>query len=230
MTHTAALHARAAAHSLGDALTRLRHAAAAEAAHIACEGLYAADGLRSTTYGVRYGSGGHSDPTATTYLVHDRPFQVNRSQALYDDLTEQLRQLAAPLPGAGTPLDRIHAAIPRMRADIAQAAACALHRLDEVARRHLHIGPARRSLSGPKAPACPVCGIRNLHLQTAGPQDAWTVVCDGEWRDGRLNPCLCVGPGCPCGVDGAVPGVAHIWPRDAVIGAVAGAAPTQPAN
>ncbi|MEU5946293.1 hypothetical protein ABZ793_12115 [Micromonospora sp. NPDC047465] len=221
MTHTAALHARAAAHSLGDALTALRRTAAAEAAHIACEGLYAADGLRSTTYGVRYGSGGHSDPTATTYLTAGEPFRVNRSRALLDDISEQLHRLAQPLPplpafaaptitGTGdirweaqtrdTPLDRIHAAIPNQRPDTAARLADALTRLDEVARRHLKLPPAREPLTGQP---CRCCGQRRLEATTAGPVAERVVVCAA------------------CNA---------VWPRDTVIGAVAGAAPAATAK
>ena len=65
--------------------------------------------------------------------------------------------------------------------------------------------------------ARPRCATRALTVNCAGPVDGWTVTC----------VCLCVGAGCPCGMAGAVEGVAHIWPRSSVIGAVAGATPNQ---
>lgn len=197
MTHTAALHARAAAHSLHDALTALRRAAAAEAAHIAAERLEAPDCLRSPAWGRRHALGGHGDPTATAYLTGGVPYRVNRAQALYDDLTEQLDRLAQSLPGTGDPLTRLRAAIPAQWPDIADALARALTRLDEVARRHLHLAPAREPLTGQP---CHCCGQRRLEVTTAGPVTERVVVC--------ANCCA-------------------VWPRDAVIGAVAGAAPTQ---
>ncbi|MET7867962.1 hypothetical protein [Micromonospora taraxaci] len=216
MTHPHRLHATAAALSLGAARGRLTRNAEAEAAQIAAEALEAPSVLRSTVYGGRHASGGHSDPTATAYLVADRPFRVNQWQALADDITAHLANLAQHLPAAGRdPLDRIRAAIPAMRPEIAHATTTALVHLDEIARRKLRTGPDRSPLRGV---ACPHCGERQLMVQTAGPIDAWTVVC----ATGRL----CAGTGCGCGMPGAVEGVAHIWWRADVIGAVAGAAPT----
>jgi hypothetical protein len=87
-----------------------------------------------------------------------------------------------------------------MRPHVAGRLADALNHLDQVARRHLRIGPAREPLTGQP---CHECGQRRLEVTTAGPVDERVVVCAN---------CRAV------------------WPRDTVIGAVAGAAPTQPAN
>lgn len=82
-------------------------------------------------------------------------------------------------------------------------------------------GPDRRPLPGVE---CPACRHRLVYTQTAGPEEAWTVVCAAECRcRGVSDDPKHADRRCPCGMPGAVEGVAHIWPRAAVIGAVGGA-------
>ncbi|MCM0673181.1 hypothetical protein NCC78_00315 [Micromonospora phytophila] len=54
---------------------------------------------------------------------------------------------------------------------------------------------------------------------------SWTVVCATNRLCAGVG--LVEGEGCPCGMPGAVEGVAHIWPHPLVLGAVAGAALTR---
>ena len=213
------LDALAAAHSLQAARTRLAHLAAAEARQNADAALHAADGLRSTTYGQRHATGGHSDPVSGLLTAERRPVRVTRWADMVDRLTGKLGWLADQIhagPGPD-PWRRLHDALPRMQAGTAAVVARHLHDEDTWVRNAVGLDPDRQPLPG--TPECPGCRQRRLELCTAGPETAWVVVCAAR--------CLCGGQGCPCGMDGAVEGAPHIWLRAAVIGAVAGAAPNQ---
>lgn len=181
MTHR--LDATAAAWSLHAALHALTARATAEdkAAQIAAAALEDHDGLRSPTWGGRRALGGHSDPTATAYLVGGLAVRANRYADLADDVTGQLHSIAQHLGSCGDPLDRIRLAVPLMSDRAAEATTTALTHLDGIVRRLLRIGPDREPVPGP----CPVCDVRErLYVQTPGPVEAWTVVCgacDGIW-------------------------------------------------
>ncbi|RKN38487.1 hypothetical protein D7223_31160 [Micromonospora endolithica] len=134
--------------------------------------------------------------------------------------TAKLRWLADQLPTAPAGPDpwwRLYDALPRLQPGTAALIARHLADEDRWIREAVGVGPDRAPLPGVP---CPHCGERQLVVQTAGPVDAWTVVC----ATGRL----CTGGGCPCGMPGAVEGVPHIWRRADAIGAVAGAAPANP--
>ena len=221
------LDALAAAHSLQAARTRLAHLAAAEARQNTDAALHAADGLRSTTYGQRHATGGHSDPVSGLLTAERRPVRVTRWADLLHRSSGKLDWLAGHLdrrsPEAAfgmDPIARILAVVPKVQPGTAALIARHLHDEDQWVRNAVGLDPDRQPLPG--APECPGCRQRRLELCTSGPETAWVVVCAAR--------CLCGGAGCGCGMDGAVEGAPHIWPRAAVIGAVAGAAPTQPAN
>ncbi|MBM0203248.1 hypothetical protein JNW90_09090 [Micromonospora sp. STR1s_5] len=221
MTHPHHLHATAAALSLGAARGRLATLATEEAAQIAAEALEVPSVLRSTVYGGRHASGGHSDPTVGILAVADRPQRRNRWAEMAQRLDGKLRWLADQIPGPAMtdpswdPLDRLILTVPFLQPGTARDVT--RHLLDEETWVREAIRRPRPTELLPGV-ACPHCGERQLMVQTAGPVDAWTVVC----ATGRL----CTGQGCGCGMPGAVEGVAHIWWRKDVIGAVAGAAPT----
>lgn len=223
------LHAVAAAWSLQAALTALETAAKHSLA-LTGSSAFRDVSIPSQVFGRRHALGGHSDPVADLALGAWAPARPDPYAAALGGILRELDALAGHLPGAPgqDPATRIRHAIPALSDHAAQRTAEALAHLDQSARRVLGIGPARRPLPGNPPPECPACRARALEVQTAGPEDAWTVVCPGtrEPGGGPHRPCLCTGPGCPCGMPGAVEGVAHIWPRAAVIGAVAGAAPT----
>lgn len=206
------LHATTAAWSLQAARHRLAELVDAERAMNGQQLLSAAP-IRSGTYGTRHATGGHADPTSSgigaTTVIRDTQWTD-----LAWDITTRLTGPAAHLPGTGDPLGRILAAIPRMLPGTAAVTTTLLVRLDERVRRELRLSPDRELLPGVP---CPACGRRLLYAQTAGPRDAWTVVCGAG--------CICSGTGCPCGMPGAVEGARHIWPRAVVVGAVAGADP-----
>ncbi len=223
------LHATAAAWSLQAARGALALHAADLAAEIAAEALEVPSVLRSTVYGSRHGSGGHSDPTVGMLAVDDRPERRNRWAEMADRVDGKLRWLAGQIQkpravllmmagGMYDPLEVLLVSLPGLQPGTVAVVAKHLQDEDAWVREAIGIRPDEHLL--PDAP-CPHCGERQLYVQHAGPIDAWTVVC--------ATRRLCTGTGCPCGMPGAVEGVAHIWPRDAVIGAVAGAAPTQPA-
>lgn len=221
------LHALAALHSLRAARDVLADYADAEAKQIAAERLEAPSVLRSTVYGGRFGSGGHSDPTPAACAVAERPARRNRWAEMAQRLDGKLGRIADMFAaGDGPGLDRIHAALPDMTA--ARVYWLTRHLADEERWVREAIGQPRPTAHLPGE--CRGCGQRSLLVQTAGPQEAWTVVCAGSWEDGVHNPCLCVGVGCACGMPGGVEGVAHIWWRGDVLRAVAGAAPTKTNN
>jgi hypothetical protein len=209
------LHATAAAWSLRAALDRLLELAAAEARQTALERLTPACGLRSTVYGVRYGSGSHSDPVSGLLLAADHPPHTTRWAEIGDRLHGRLEWPAPMLRNYGVrdPLAGILAALPGTLPGTAAVVAKHLADEDTWVRNTIALPPAQHPLIGI---GCPSCGQRSLHVQSAGPQEAWTVVCTAG--------CVCTGQGCGCGMPGAVEGVAHIWPRSVVLGAVAGAA------
>ncbi|MFG2059683.1 hypothetical protein ACGFI9_37295 [Micromonospora sp. NPDC048930] len=216
--------AQSAAWSLDAALLALDARAVIEARAIRAQQEAAAEPLRSPSWGSRRALGGHGDPTGDALLTIGTA-RPNRYADLAADVQEQLHGVSHHLPGDSfNPLYRIREALPAFSPGTAHATWRLLDRLDGRVRRTrgLDIPSGRRHLVDV---ACPVCAGRALYVQTAGPESDWTVVCAGSWRDGRDNPCLCVGEGCPCGMDGAVEGVVHIWLRHVVLGAVAGAAP-----
>ncbi|MGW3888905.1 hypothetical protein ACWD69_09460 [Micromonospora chokoriensis] len=218
MTHPHRLHATAAALSLGAAHGRLADRAAIERRAIIAELMEPPSVLHSPVWGRRQSLGGHGDPTTSAVMDIERPARVNRYAVLYADVTERLRLPAGHLPGDGDPLARILAAIPGMQPGTAAATTKLLVRLDGRIRHELRIGPDRRPMPGIE---CPACRHRLVYVQTAGPEDAWTVVCAADCRCAGVND----DPEhadrrCGCGMPGAVEGVAHIWWRSDVIGAV----------
>ncbi|WP_330438804.1 hypothetical protein OHB44_27935 [Micromonospora sp. NBC_00821] len=201
------LHAAAAAWSLQAARGHLAQYAADEAAQINAEAMEVPSVLRSPVYGSRTGSGGHGDPTPGMVGIADRPDRRNRWAEMGERLDGRLEWLANQVaPGFELPLGRILLALDDLQPGTAAVVAKHLQDEDGWIRKAVGVGPDRAPLLGV---ACPHCDERQLHVQTAGPIDAWTVVC----ATGRL----CIGVGCPCGMPGAVEGVAHIWPRAAVI-------------
>lgn len=208
------LHAVSAAWSLAAARGRLAELARLEAASNGRALLDAAPCLRSTSaYGTRHSTGGHGDPTVSTLTA--RPIPATWWSDLTHRLDQRVRWTADRIaPGPGDPLTRLITRIPAMLP--ATAAVVARHLADEDTwvRAAIALPPAQHPLIGI---GCPSCGQRSLHVQSAGPQEAWTVVCTAG--------CVCTGQGCPCDMPGAVEGAQHIWPRDVVLGAVAGAAP-----
>ncbi|XTZ18174.1 hypothetical protein ACQSSU_12770 [Micromonospora echinospora] len=218
MTNPHRLHATAAAHSLDVALRQLDHQADLEDRAIREEQAAAREPLRSAAWGRRTALGGHGDPTGDAVLTARSGGRPNRYADLARDVDKRLTNVAQHLPPITgfNPLYRLQQAIPGMSPGTAAITTTLLVRLDERVRRELRIGPDRQPLTGVE---CPACRHRLVYVQTAGPQDAWTVVCG--------KPCHCVGVGCRCEQSGAIEGPVHIWPRAAVLGAVAGAAPTQ---
>ncbi|MCX4468738.1 hypothetical protein OOK41_00130 [Micromonospora sp. NBC_01655] len=206
------LHALAAAWSLHAALARLTKLTEDEATQILAECLEAADSLRSPSWGSRR-SGGHSDPVSGLLLASQRTERINRWATLAERAERRLTGIAGMLrtPADLGPLGQIITAIPQLQPGTAAVVHRHLVDEDTWVRAAVGLSPDRKPLPGV---ACPHCGERQLVVQAAGPVEAWTVVC----ATGRL----CVGRGCPCGMPGAVEGAAHIWPRAAVLGAVAG--------
>jgi hypothetical protein len=219
MTHPHRLHAAAAAWSLHTARLALAAHAEREATHNATSLLDAAGVLHSPVWGGRHASGDHGDPTGALLLAPVRT-RDTRWADLVDRLDRRLTWIADQVrPSTGLdPIVRILAAV--QTAQPGTAAGIARHLADEDAwiRIALVLPPGRQLIPGVD---CPACQVRQLYVQTAAPVDAQTVICSAG--------CLCTGDGCPCGMAVQVVGVAHIWPRAAVMGAVAGAAPTQAA-
>ncbi|TDC81886.1 hypothetical protein E1193_13360 [Micromonospora sp. KC606] len=213
MTSPHHLAATAAGWSLHMARTRLQLLAEEEAAQITAEQLEAPEALRSPAWGRRHALGGHGDPTPSMVATADRPPRLNRWALLLARADRRITGVAAMLRLDGPdPLRLILDATPRALPGTAALVARHLADEDTWIRNAIGTGPARAPLPGI---ACPHCGERQLYVQTAGPVDAWTVVC----ATGRL----CIGQGCPCGMPGAVEGVAHVWPRSVVISAIADA-------
>lgn len=108
MTHPRQLHAHAALSSLRAARRQLHAEIAAETARLTLD---AADSLRSPRYGTRYGSGGHSDPTASTLSAATA--RASRWEKLADTTTDTLAWIATQLhaDGPGDPLGRIEAVL-----------------------------------------------------------------------------------------------------------------------
>ncbi|MFY1588973.1 hypothetical protein ACN267_31285 [Micromonospora sp. WMMD734] len=214
------LHATAALESLRLARHHLAALARDEAArNVWAEQLPAAP-ISSPAYGTRHAIGGHADPVSGRLAVEEPPVRAVTWATRWEIADSRLNGIARMFGIAQThTLARIRHAIPAMLP--ATAAVLARHLVDEDAlvRGWLDLPAYREPL--PSA-ACPHCGERQLVVQTAGPVEAWTVVC----ATGRL----CTGAGCPCEMEGAVEGVPHIWPRAVVLGAVAGAAPASPNN
>ena len=209
------LHALAAAWSLQAARQVLADLARDEAAQIAAERDEEPSLLRSTVYGGRHGSGSHSDPTPRMIALADRPERRNRWAEMRERLDGKLDWLADTLRlpyGLDDGIDRIIECTPAVSPGT--AAALGRHLADEERWVRDAIRQPRPTTPLIGVP-CPHCGERQLVVQTAGPIDAWTVVC----ATGRH----CTGAGCRCGMPGAVEGVAHIWPRSDVLGAVGGA-------
>lgn len=205
------LAATAAAWSLRAARGRLAHLARTEARRADAELLAAATLLRSPTYGTRHGVGDHGDPTGLCAGQREPRITTWRDLLARSDhrlgwLAEQLRVADGIFPALDCIRDAIPTLLPGTAARVGQ------HLADEDAwvRAAVRLAPATTPLPGVP---CPHCGERQLQVHTAGPVDAWTVVC----ATGRI----CVGPGCRCGMPGAVEGAPHIWPRALVLGAVA---------
>ncbi|MFI2667907.1 hypothetical protein [Micromonospora carbonacea] len=220
------LWALAAAHAVRDARTRLAHLATLDHRRATDHHLQAAALLRSPTYGTRHAIGGHGDPTCGSLLLDTRPTRDTTWADLYRRSTDRIDWLASTLRcNQGPTVGRILAAIPALSPGTARIVARHLVDEDVWVRAAVRLAPAREPLDGPTPPTCPACRCRStLHVQTAGPADTWTVICVGSRQPGQPHqPCLCTGQGCRCGMEGAVEGVAHIWPRAAVLGAVGGA-------
>ncbi|WKU07993.1 hypothetical protein [Micromonospora sp. HUAS LYJ1] len=207
------LHARAALESLRLARQHLAVLARREAARNAwAEQLPAAPILHAPTYGTRHATGGHADPVSGRLAVEEPPARLVTWATRWEIADSRLNGIARMfgIPATHT-LARIRHAIPTLLP--ATAAVLAQHLVDEdvLVRGWLDLPAYHEPLVGV---ACPHCGERQLVVQTAGPADAWTVIC----ATGRP----CTGTGCPCGMPGAVEGAPHIWPRALVLGAVAG--------
>lgn len=211
------LHALAAAWSLQAARRTLTDLAREEAARNTNTLLDAAPILRAPVYGTRLSGGSHGDPVGDLLTAERRPVRVTTWADLRATADKRLGGIAAMLRIDGPNLARIIELTPRVLPGTAAVLARHLADEDRWVRDAIGVGCERRHLVDIE---CPACAERALYVQTAGPQDAWTIVCDGSRRDGRHNPCLCTGQGCRCGMDGAVEGVAHIWPRNVVLAGV----------
>ncbi|MEU4777486.1 hypothetical protein [Micromonospora sp. NPDC023633] len=214
MTSPHHLHAVAAAWSLQAARTALAQLARAANRRAADDLLAAASILRAPVYGTRLSGGGHGDPTTGVLLApptaHETTWAdlLQRSTGRLDWLADAIR---CP---TGLTVGRIREHIPALPPGTVRLVARHLADEDAWVRAAIRQPRPVEPLTGVP---CPHCGERQLVVQTAGPVDAWTVIC----TTGRL----CTGAGCPCGMPGAVEGVAHIWRRADVLGAVAGAVP-----
>ncbi|WP_420123191.1 hypothetical protein [Nakamurella sp.] len=210
MTSPHHMHATAAALAVRDARTRMATLATTTARRAVDHRLQAATVLRSPTYGTRHAIGGHGDPVGGLLTAPAPTTRDTTWVDLFRRSTGRLEWLARMIHAdEGPAVGRILTAIPRLSP--ATAAVVARHLVDEDAwvRAAVGLGPACSPLPGV---VCPHCGERQLVVQTAGPVEAWTVVC----ATGRL----CTGAGCPCGMPGAVEGVPHIWPRAVVLAGV----------
>lgn len=214
------LHAVAAAWSLHTARSRLAELTRSETARNTSSLLDAAPVLSSTVMGVRYGVGGHGDPVSATLTAAQRPARVTTWADLLHRSDGRLSWICGQLPSPVTMADYIGHILARLPAlQPGTARIVWQHLAEEDAWVRAAIGQERHARELPGVD-CPACRVRALSVQTAGPVEAWTVVCAGSWSDGAHNPCLCVGHGCLCGMPSAVEGVAHIWPRAVVLGTV----------
>lgn len=208
MTHPHQLHATAALWSLRAARRALHAAIAAEANALVLD---PADGLRSPRYGSRFGSGGHSDPTAST--LDAATARASRWEQLADRTTDTLRWLADRLaPGAGDPLGRLEAALPTMTVRQAEQLHQWLTELDGRIRVALGLaledyGTADEVAARLTTAERPITGVRirdwarrsrtpgdRLHgllptIRTAGPRtgNAWYRLCDVRLVAGIIN-------------------------------------------
>jgi hypothetical protein len=192
--------AQAALASLRTARRQLHDAIAAEANALVLD---PADSLRSPRYGSRYGSGGHSDPTANT--LNAATARASRWEQLADRTTDTLRWLVDRLqaPGAGDPLGRLEAALPAMTVRQAEQLDQWLTELDGRIRVALNLaledyGTADEIAARLTTAERPITGIRirdwarrsrtpgdRLHgllpaIRTDGPRtgNAWYRLCD----------------------------------------------------
>jgi hypothetical protein len=188
VTHPHQLHAAAALWSLRRARRALTAAAARENASVA---ISAASTLRSPRYGVRHGSGGHSDPIgdalATAYDRADA--RARQLEGLADRTNATLAWIAQHVtPGPGDPLPRLLDAVPGLPSSTAHQVTRWAAEADDRVRQVLYLGPDRAPLVGVP---CPYCGTRRLEAQISSwDRNCWTVVCAAG--------CTCTGPGCSC--------------------------------
>lgn len=202
-----ALHSLAACWSLTASRAALTLQVEREAAERRAEAVTvaAASCLQAWRPMIGRGSGGHGDPSAQAAVGTLAPeVRPGRWAKLATRTDETLTWLADMLraSGDGPALDRIRHTIPRLLPGTARELYRWLTEADERIRDALGLDPDEEPLPG--APACPVCQVRMLRLQTSAPGRAlWTVICG--------NNCLCTGTGCRCGMPGAVEGAQHIW-------------------
>lgn len=196
LMHPHHLHALTAAWSLHRAVEQLQDAAR----RAATAGLD--DGIRSTVWGNRHGTGRPGDPVSTAVLTGDGH---NSYEVLLGNVDGTVRWLADHIaPGPGAPLQRLLAAIPTTAPATLAEAVQWLAEADRRIRRELRLPPDEQPL--PDNPCCPACRSRLLRVHTAAPDRAhWTAGCGAH--------CICTGAGCPCGMPVRVDRVEHIWTR-----------------
>ncbi|WP_416902740.1 hypothetical protein [Micromonospora echinospora] len=205
MTSPHHLHATRTAWALHTALTRLSELVTVETRRRSDHYLAAANQLRSPVYGVRHATGDHADPVGGVLTAPDATVP-----ARWADLSQTAHGRLSGIAGMfrANPGSDPHTAIVGRIPHLTPSTAAILHKhlTDEDAwiRAAVRLEPAGTPLVGV---SCPRCGVRQLQVHTDGPAEAWTVTCS----------CVCVGQGCRCGAEGAVEGVAHIWPRATVI-------------
>lgn len=184
-----------------------RHARAELARTITVARKEPPDGLRSTTYGTRSATGGHSDRVLHLVTSDSELERLCRHAVRADHTLVWLAGHAAP--GPGDPAARLTAAVPNLLAPTAEHIARWVAEADERLRRVLGMPPDRVPMPGVP---CPACGCRRLQVCSAAlDRTGWTVVCDAG--------CRCIGARCPCttGVQGEhAAGVPHIWPWAAI--------------
>jgi hypothetical protein len=201
MTHPHQLHVAAALWSLRRARRALTAAVARENASVA---ISAASTLSSPRYGVRHGTGGHSDPIgdALATAADRADARARQLERLADRTNATLAWIAQHVaPGPGDPLPRLLDAVSGLQPSTAHQVTCWAAEADNRVRHVLYLGPDRMPLVGVP---CPYCGTRRLEAQTS-PWDrsCWTVVC--------AVGCTCTGPDCACEMPVKVLGVLHIW-------------------
>jgi hypothetical protein len=209
LTHPHHDRAQAALNSLRTARRALHAAIAAEANALVLD---PADSFRSPCYGSRFGSGGHSDPTAST--LNAATARASRWEQLADRTTDTLRWLVDRLqaPGAGDPLGRLEAALPTMT--VRQAEQLQLHLAEMDARIRIVLGLALEDYGTADEIAArlttadrPITGVRirdwarrsrtpgdRLHgllpaIRTDGPRtgNAWYRLCDARRVAGLIS-------------------------------------------